>query len=127
MLNFGHSDAHGYPPLEDVMTGVLTAMLRSTGATAHSLYTRPIGATHVITEQQSGQQRRRTALDADPATSCGISLSRRGHWFSDPTRNLSQLSHGLTGRYRTMTSLPDTGQDADLPIRIPAHGSDGLH
>jgi hypothetical protein len=37
------------------------------------------------------------------------------------TRDLSQLSHGLTGQYRTMASMPDTGQDADLLIRIPAH------
>ena len=32
-------------------------------------------------------------------------------------RNLSQLSHGLTGRYGTMASMPDTRQDADLRIR----------
>jgi hypothetical protein len=37
------------------------------------------------------------------------------------------VSHGLTGRYWTMASMPDTWQDADLPIRIPAHGSDTLH
>ena len=28
---------------------------------------------------------------------------------------------GLTGRYRTIASQPDTRQDAELPIRIPVH------
>ena len=42
-------------------------------------------------------------------------------------RNLSQLSHGLTGRYRTTASRPDTRQDADLPVRMPAHGPEGRH
>jgi hypothetical protein len=27
-----------------------------------------------------------------------VSSALRSHWFRDPTRNLSQLSHGLTGR-----------------------------
>ena len=31
---------------------------------------------------------------------------------------LSRLSHRLTGRYRTIASLPDTRQDSDLRIRI---------
>jgi hypothetical protein len=35
--------------------------------------------------------------------------------------NLSQFSHGLTGLYGTMASMPDTRQDIDLRIRIPAH------
>jgi hypothetical protein len=52
---------------------------------------------------------------------CGGDLTRkrsvvpRSHW------DLSQLYHGLTGRYRTIASMPDTRQDADLRIRIPAH------
>jgi hypothetical protein len=41
--------------------------------------------------------------------------------------SLSQFSHGLTGRYRTMASMPDTGRDADLRIRIPAHWTDTFH
>ena len=36
-------------------------------------------------------------------------------------RDLSQISHGLTGRHWTMASMPDTEQDADVQIRIPAH------
>ena len=35
-------------------------------------------------------------------------------------RNLSQLSHELTGRHRTMASMLDISQDADLRIRTPA-------
>jgi hypothetical protein len=42
-------------------------------------------------------------------------------------QGLSQFLTGLTGRYRIMASMPDTWQDTDLPIRIPAHGSDTLH
>ena len=41
--------------------------------------------------------------------------------------NLSQLSHGLTGRYGTVAHLPDNRQDADLRIRILAHRPDGRH
>jgi hypothetical protein len=41
--------------------------------------------------------------------------------------NLSQLSHGLTGRYRNMASMPDARQDAELRIRIPAHWPDARH
>jgi hypothetical protein len=41
--------------------------------------------------------------------------------------DLSQFSHGLTGRCWTMASMPDTRQDADLRIRIPAHRPDMLH
>ena len=41
--------------------------------------------------------------------------------------NFSQLSHGLAGRYRTMAYTPDTRQDVDLLIRIPAHWPDGRH
>jgi hypothetical protein len=49
-------------------------------------------------------------------------------------RYLSQLSHGLTGRDRTIASIPDTRQGTDLQIRIEAHwpdarliyGSEGL-
>src|SRR6476661_3617206 len=33
-------------------------------------------------------------------------------------RDLSQISHGLTGRYGTMASMPDIGQDADVLIRF---------
>jgi hypothetical protein len=47
--------------------------------------------------------------------------------FGDPSKTLPQLSHGLTGRYRTMASVPDCEQNADLPIRIPAHRPDMLH
>ena len=36
-------------------------------------------------------------------------------------RRLSQLSHGLTGRDRTMATMPDIRQDTDLRIRIEAH------
>jgi hypothetical protein len=35
--------------------------------------------------------------------------------------NLSQLSHGLTGRYWIMASIPDCEQNAALPIRIPVY------
>jgi hypothetical protein len=35
--------------------------------------------------------------------------------------NLSHLSHGLTGRCGTMAPEPDTFQDANVRIRIPAH------
>ena len=42
-------------------------------------------------------------------------------------RDLSQLSHGLTGRHWTMASMPDTEQDADVRIRILAHWPDTLH
>lgn len=42
-------------------------------------------------------------------------------------RDLSQISHGLTGRYGTMPSMPDTGQDADVLIRVPAHWLDGRY
>jgi hypothetical protein len=42
-------------------------------------------------------------------------------------RSLSRISHGLSGRDRTMASSPDARQDADLPIRIPAHWPDTLH
>ena len=44
-----------------------------------------------------------------------------------PRVGISQLSHGLTGRCRTTASMPDTRQDADLRIRIPAHCPDALH
>jgi hypothetical protein len=42
-------------------------------------------------------------------------------------RSLSQFSHGLTRRYRTMASMPDTQQDADLRIRTPAYWPDSWH
>lgn len=42
-------------------------------------------------------------------------------------RGLSQISHGLTGRRWTMTSMPDTDQDADVRIGIPAHWPDTFH
>ncbi len=42
-------------------------------------------------------------------------------------RELSQISHGLTGRHWTMASTSDTEQDVDVRIRIPAHWSDALH
>jgi hypothetical protein len=54
-------------------------------------------------------------------------MRKRSLVFGDPSKTLSQLSHGLTGRYRTMASVSDTWQDADLPIRIPAHRPDTLH
>jgi hypothetical protein len=37
------------------------------------------------------------------------------------SRDLSQISRRLTGRQWTMASMPDSGQDADVRIRIPAH------
>ncbi len=42
-------------------------------------------------------------------------------------RNLSQLSHGLVGRYGTMASMSDLRQDADLRIRILMHWPDTRH
>jgi len=42
-------------------------------------------------------------------------------------RRLSQISHGLTGRYRTAGVSAGQSADADLPIRIPAHWLDTLH
>src|SRR5947208_16779621 len=41
-------------------------------------------------------------------------------------RDLSQISHGLTGRRWTMASVPDTEQYADVRIRIPAHWPDAF-
>ena len=35
--------------------------------------------------------------------------------------HLSQISHGLTGRYGTVASYPDTRQDADLRFWIVEH------
>jgi len=52
---------------------------------------------------------------------------RLGSRVATKGRSLSQISHGLTGRYRTMASPADTRQDADLPIRIPVHWLDTLH
>lgn len=40
---------------------------------------------------------------------------------------ISQISHGLTGRHWTTASMPDTGQDLDVRIRIPAHWPDGRY
>jgi hypothetical protein len=40
---------------------------------------------------------------------------------------LSQISHGLDGRYRTRASIPDTGQDADMRLRIAEDCLDRLH
>ena len=37
--------------------------------------------------------------------------------------NLSQLSHGVTGRYGISGSIPDTQQDADLRFWIAKHCS----
>jgi hypothetical protein len=51
----------------------------------------------------------------------------RGSRSAAKGRSFSQISHGLTGRYRTMASPPDTRQDADLPVRIPPHWLDTLH
>jgi len=42
-------------------------------------------------------------------------------------RNLSQLSHELTGRYGTRASVRDIQQDADLRIRILTHWPDARH
>jgi hypothetical protein len=42
-------------------------------------------------------------------------------------RDFSQISHGLTGRHWIMASMPDTEQDADVRIRIPAHWPDTFH
>ena len=42
-------------------------------------------------------------------------------------RNLSQISHELTGRHRTMASMPDSEEDPDMRIRIPAYSLDTLH
>jgi len=48
-------------------------------------------------------------------------LVRLGSRAATKNGNLSQFSHGLTGRYGTRASSPDTWRDADLPIRIPTH------
>lgn len=37
---------------------------------------------------------------------------------------LSQISHGLDGRHGTITSIPDTQQDADLRFWIAEHWPD---
>jgi hypothetical protein len=42
-------------------------------------------------------------------------------------RNLSQLSHGLTGPDGTTASIPDIWQDPYLRIWIPAHCLDARH
>jgi hypothetical protein len=44
-----------------------------------------------------------------------------GYRSQPKVRHLSKLSHGLTGRDRTMASMPDTRQGTDLRIRIEAH------
>jgi hypothetical protein len=40
---------------------------------------------------------------------------------------LSQLSHGLDGRYGTLASVADSQQDADLPFWIAEPWPDRLH
>jgi hypothetical protein len=58
---------------------------------------------------------------------CSELLMRLGSLAAAKGRSLSQFSHGLTGRYGTTASLPDTWPDADLRIRIPAHWPDAFH
>jgi hypothetical protein len=41
--------------------------------------------------------------------------------------DFSRISHGLTERHWIMASRPDTEQDADVRIRIPAHWPDTFH
>jgi hypothetical protein len=43
------------------------------------------------------------------------------------SRDLSQLSHGLDGRYWTVVSIPDIRQDADLLFWISEHWPDTFH
>jgi hypothetical protein len=42
-------------------------------------------------------------------------------------RDLSQFSHGLTGQYGTVASIPDTQQDADLRFWTAEHWPDRFH
>jgi hypothetical protein len=51
----------------------------------------------------------------------------RRHAYGAAKVGISRLSHGLGGRYGTAASMPDTLQDADLQIRIPAHWPDAGH
>src|ERR1700720_2566799 len=51
----------------------------------------------------------------------------RRHAYGAAKVGISQLSHGRGGRYGTAASMPDTLQDADLQIRIPAHWPDARH
>ena len=42
-------------------------------------------------------------------------------------RDLSRFPHGLDGRYETVASMPDVGQDAGQRIDTPAHGLHAVH
>ena len=44
-----------------------------------------------------------------------------------PPWGICDSRYGLTGRYGTMASLPDTRQDSDLLIRTLARWPDTLH
>jgi hypothetical protein len=56
----------------------------------------------------------------------GAARNDQGQGWKVPG-DLSQFSHGLTGRYGTMASVPDTQQDADLRFWIAEHWPDTLH
>ena len=61
----------------------------------------------------------RPSVELREHTAVGGSAAAYGWPLPNP--DLSQFSHGLTGRCWTMASMLDTRQDADLRIRIPAH------
>ena len=68
----------------------------------------------------------RSRLDSEYATPEKQTVEGRTDTTAGAAKgwDLSQISHRLTGRYGTMASMPDTRQDADLRIRIPAHWAD---
>src|SRR5215475_9956141 len=95
----------------------------------------PLRAQSRVAGKEQGGQLGARLLGQRAVTSAITGLETR--WRTDaelatPTRTrapkmgtrLSQLSHGLTGRYRTTASMPDTWQDGDLRIRIPAYRPD---
>jgi anti-sigma B factor antagonist len=106
-----------------------------------------MGAGQVITIQRAIQAAPEPGSDAELARAAGsdnplcachvramttpeeqtVEVAARAAAVAVKGRSLSQFSHGLTGRYRTMASMPDTGRDADLRIRIPAHWVDTIH
>jgi len=82
--------------------------------------------------KSSNQRQRMTltclALTRDmPRLRATVEDSRQHQCGRCQEQGLSQFSHGLAGRHGTMVSMPDTWQDADLPIRIPAHWPDERH
>ena len=77
----------------------------------------------------SGRRQRRTLADRRqlgrmPRPKADGRGSRPTPLRPPPRVGTSQFSHGLTGRYWTMASMPDCGQDADL---LRPHESPGRH